>query len=232
MRSRLSIRLWVGTASVGLVMICGAMRDVVPARGQTVANHRDPGIIAILTFFTSGGEASDRRLVRCPSCLGYAAVGEVLPEGPQVITSLFRQRLIMGGHELVSKEAVDEASRMTTEQGQDPKVVAQRIGSEIKVDSVLMGWIVRYSERVGNAWGACKPASVSFGVVLFDGRDGKVLWRGKFDETQKALSENVLNLGSFVRRGGRWLTARQLAADGVNRVLMNFPGQGQVGVNR
>lgn len=232
MRRSLSIRLWVGTASVGLVMMSGATRDAVPARGQTLASQRNSGIVAVLTFFASGSAASERRLVRCPSCLGYTAVGEVLPEGPQVITSLFRQRLITTGQVLASQDAVDEASGMTAEQGQDPKVVAQRIGSEMKVDSVLMGWVFRYSERVGNAWGARTPASVSFGVVLFDGKDGEVLWWGKFDETQKALSENVLNLGSFVRRGGRWLTAQQLAADGVNRVLMNFPGEGQIGVNR
>jgi hypothetical protein len=140
--------------------------------------------------------------------------------------------LITSGRVLVSQETLGKALRMIPEQGQDPEVLTQRLGSEMKVNSVLMGWVFRYSERMGNAWGARKPASVSFGAVLFDGRDGKLLWRGKFDETQKALSENLLNLGSFVRRGGRWLTARQLAADGVNRVLLNFPGEGQVGVNR
>jgi hypothetical protein len=231
-RSTRSIWFWIGTASVGLLMICGATTGAVPERGPTVPSYRDPGIIAILPFFVSGAEGGDRRLVRCPSCLGYTAVGEVLPEGPQVITSLFRQRLITSGRVLVSQETLGKALRMIPEQAQDPEVLTQRLGSEMKVNSVLMGWVFRYSERMGNAWGARKPASVSFGAVLFDGRDGKLLWRGKFDETQKALSENLLNLGSFVRRGGRWLTARQLAADGVNRVLLNFPGEGQVGVNR
>ena len=232
MRTRRSIGLWLGTALVGLFMLGGATTGGVPEKTSAVPSHRDPGVIAVLPFFASGAEPRDGRFLRCPSCLGYTAAGEVLPEGPQVITRLFRQRLITGRRVLVSQETLEEALRMIPEQGPRTEVLIQRLASEIKVNSVLMGWVFRYSERVGNAWGARNAASVSFGAVLFDGRDGKVLWRGKFDETQKPLSENVLNLGSFVRRRGRWLTARQLAADGVNRVLLNFPGEGQIGVNR
>jgi phosphatidylglycerophosphatase A len=113
-----------------------------------------------------------------------------------------------------------------------PEVLAQRLAHELRSDSVLMGWVFRYGERVGNAWGARQPASVAFVALLFDGGDGKLLWRGRFDETQKPLSEDMMGLSSFVQRGGRWVTARELAADGVNRVLLSFPGEKEVGVDR
>ena len=96
----------------------------------------------------------------------------------------------------------------------------------------LWGWVFRYRERIGNAWGAQRPASVSFVALLYNGRDGNLLWRGKFDETQKPLSEDALDFVSFLRRGGRWLTARQLASDGINLILFTFPGEEKIRVNR
>ena len=229
MRISGSVFSWVGVALFGLLTSCAAPSGSGGVR--TVAGLRDPGIIAIVPFFVSQLESKDQGLVRCPKCMEYTAAGEVLAEGPQVITRLFRQGLITKGHDLVPPDAVASTFFAIREQGQEPEILAQQLASEIEANSVLMGWIFRYAERVGSAWGARKPASVAFAVFLFDGR-GRLLWRGKFDETQEALSENVLKLGSFVRRGGRWLTAEQLAADGVGLTLLTFPGGEAEQVNR
>ena len=37
------------------------------------------------------------------------------------------------------------------------------------------------------------------------------------------MSENVLKLGSFFRRGGVWLKAKSLASVGMDEVLVSFP---------
>jgi hypothetical protein len=162
----------------------------------------------------------------------YTASGEVLPEGPQVITRLVRQWLITSGHSVVSQDAVVRTLSAITEKGQEPERLAQRLASEMAVNSVLMGWVFRYAERVGNAWGVREPASVAFAVFLLDAQEGRLLWRGKYDETQRPLSEDILKFGSFVRRGGRWLTAEQLAGDGVGQILLTFPSERPNQVNR
>jgi len=53
--------------------------------------------------------------------------------------------------------------------------------------------------------------------------DGKRVWDGKFDETQQSLSENLLKIGSFVRRKASWLTAEELSSVGMDEMLIRLP---------
>jgi hypothetical protein len=232
MRIRGSIALMALIVPVGMSLVgCGGpiMRE---SNSMVLVGHQDPGIIGVVPFFAIQPDSSGRRLARCPRCEQYMVVGEILPEAPATVTGLFRQKLISSGYSLASEEIIAKALPAATGLEATPEALAQSLGLEANLDTVLLGWVFRYSERIGNAWGVQKPASVAFVVQLFDGKKGTLLWRGKFDETQQPLSADILGLPSFLRRGGRWLTAGQLAADGVSLVLSNFPGMDQVRVNR
>lgn len=226
---RIGLLARLGVVGVSL-MGCGesAVRD----SQSFIPRYRDPGMIALVPFFPFRTDRPDQRLVRPPGFEGFVTVGEIAPEGAQTITSLFIKKLIGTGYSLVPKEMVVKTLPSGETLEEKPEILAQRLALQLRSDSVLMGWVFRYRERIGNAWGARQPASVAFVALLFNGRDGELLWRGRFDETQQPLSEDILALSSFVRRGGRWVTARELAADGVNRVLLTFPGEKKVGVDR
>jgi hypothetical protein len=55
-------------------------------------------------------------------------------------------------------------------------------------------------------------------------RDEKMIWMGKFDETQKPLSENLFKIWSFIKRKGSWQTAAELASVGMGEMLRKIPG--------
>lgn len=77
--------------------------------------------------------------------------------------------------------------------------------------------IYRFRERMGGNFAIERPASVGFHVHLL--KENKV-WRVfVFDETQQALSDNILRLGDFVKRGGKWVTAGELAREGVREAI-------------
>ena len=40
---------------------------------------------------------------------------------------------------------------------------------------------------------------------------GNTIWAACFDETQRALSEDLLQLNTFINRKGRWVSAAELA---------------------
>jgi hypothetical protein len=88
---------------------------------------------------------------------------------------------------------------------------AQLAAHEFGATAVLLGEVWRYRERVGQALGASRPASVAFEVTLFAAPSGQKLWAARFDETQQALSENLVNARRYPRGGTRWLTAAELA---------------------
>jgi hypothetical protein len=119
--------------------------------------------------------------------------------------------------QIVSESEVREASQGISDADEATRL--RRLGEAVYADAVLVGRMSRYRERVGDEWGAKSPASVSFVLRLVDVRRGDVIWSANFDETQKSLSENIFVIGSIGERGVRWLSADQLANDGVKRAV-------------
>lgn len=91
-------------------------------------------------------------------------------------------------------------------------------GRVLNVDGVLVCFLYRYSERVGSRYAAQEPASVAFDIYLLRTADGRIMWTGRFDETQRALSENLLEINKFMKRKG-WISAADLAAAGLDDLL-------------
>ena len=119
--------------------------------------------------------------------------------------------------QIVSESEVREVSQSLAANSTENRI--QQIGSAVYADAVLTSRVQRYRERVGNAWGAQSPASVAFVLNLVDVRRGDVVWSATFDETQKPLSENIFAFGDIGERGVRWLSADQLAQDGVKKAI-------------
>ncbi len=76
---------------------------------------------------------------------------------------------------------------------------------------LLVGRVTRYRERLGQELGATRPASVAFEITLHEAPGGRRLWRGRFDETQVALSDAPVRARRYPGGGLRWLSAQTLA---------------------
>lgn len=97
--------------------------------------------------------------------------------------------------------------------------ICQQVGGE----AVLLITLNRYRERQGNEYSVGHPASVAFDYKLLEAGSGRTLCAGVFDETQQSLSENILDLARFSRRGFKWITAEALAREGLEQRLSNCP---------
>ena len=83
--------------------------------------------------------------------------------------------------------------------------------------------IYRFQERKGGNYAVEKPASVAFHMHLMkDSVVGKIF---VYTEDQKALTQNLLTVGKFFSRGGRWVTADKLAEEGINAGLDYLIGE-------
>jgi len=100
-------------------------------------------------------------------------------------------------------------------------------GGELDADAIVVGYLYRWRERRGYDYSVEKPASVFFEIQVYRIQDGKVVWKGVFDKTQPSLMENVLGASYFVKDRGRWLTAKELAGEGMADILGKFPGLDQ-----
>jgi len=100
---------------------------------------------------------------------------------------------------------------------------ARKIGRAFTAKSVLLGHLYRWKEREGTDYAVNFPASVAFDLYLVSVESGKILWKGKYDKTQTSLSENLLDMNTFLKGKGKWMTARALAEIGLEKMLERFP---------
>ena len=182
--------------------------------------------LAILPFLIERMEDPSRGAV-CPVCRGVYKRGGVLYSSQRTLAQLVQLKLdTLGTFKIPPLETVEHVFSKT-DKGQfelRPLRSAIQFGKELNVDFIFVGYLFRFEERIGSRIGAEKPASVGFDVHLLRVKDGKRVWGGKFDETQQALSENLLKIGSFVRRGAAWLKAEELSSVGMDEMLKRLPG--------
>ena len=104
-----------------------------------------------------------------------------------------------------------------------PLTILQEVGETFEADAVLAGYIYRWREREGTDYAVDRPASVAFDLQLVRPTDGAILWKVKFDKTQRSLSENILDLATFLEGRGRWMTVEKLAVLGLQKALWKMP---------
>jgi len=100
-----------------------------------------------------------------------------------------------------------------------PRQLAQRFGKATGADHVIIGSVWRYRDRTPDM-----GASVAFTVYLLEVDNGRRVWRGRFDKTQQALTDDLSDAGSFFTKGGgHWLSAEELARLGITQIMQSFP---------
>lgn len=154
----------------------------------------------------------------------------VPPSASEIVTRLVWDRL--SNRPGLTLRSLQEGERAWKEsaaesQGDEPQHLAPKIATQLGVDAVMFGKVLVYRERVGSKLGA-DPAVVGFELRLV-GSDGVTLWVGNYYEKQRPMNED---LWGFIERKGAFVTAQELAAYGVEKVLKEFPYGGQGSTNR
>ena len=101
--------------------------------------------------------------------------------------------------------------------------VAIETAKALSADAVMIGHIYRFKQRIGTRYAIKSPASVAFDTYLINVKNNAVLWSGYFDDTQRSLSENLLQFGTFLKRKGSWITAEEMARSGLEEIFRTIP---------
>jgi hypothetical protein len=92
-----------------------------------------------------------------------------------------------------------------------------------QADAVLLFTIRRFTERVGSEYSIVSPASVSFDYKLILTETGQTICSGMFSETQQPLLANIFQFFTKAKRGMKWLSAEELARDGIKQKIADCP---------
>ena len=175
-------------------------------------------LLALILMTAHIGAASDlRKIVVMPVETG----GQPLPEGVGVITEIladyFRDNRAVTMISAEQKEALAGADTGNRLQ------LIQTITAKMASGQALIFSLLRYRERIGDQYAIQDPASLAFDFKLINAVDGKVTCSGQFDETQEALTENILALPQAIKRGFKWLTVKEMATEAVRDRLATCP---------
>jgi hypothetical protein len=218
-----------------VVVILGLVIFLCPALGLAQGQQSPPAQqerivplqrVAILPFLIVKPARPEQRVVKGLWENFFFRTGD-LParSGPEVTASFQRQLNALGRCELITQEQAQSAVEGMDPQTmlKDPIGTAAQIGRDFNLYAVVIGGVYRFEQRKGSALGAESPASAAFDAHLVRVADKKVLWSGRFDETQHSLSENVLKVTTFLKGGAQWVTVERWAELGAESVLRTFP---------
>ena len=187
---------------------------------------RPPVRMAIIPFQAVSTTESGNTAV-CPLCGAVYFGGKIAEGGEKVAEELFIEKLkYFKEIEIIPQEKVEGIyKRVRAESLKMPLLeTLKKAGAELDADLIVVGYVFRYVERIGYDYSAEKPASIAFEITFVNPKDGSTVWRGVFDKAQKSLMEDVLQIASFYKGGGKWLTARQLTKQGMDQVFKTFSG--------
>jgi hypothetical protein len=184
--------------------------------------------VLLVAPFEALSRSKEGAINRCPICGAVLDTGTVEPGAAEYMTRQVMAHLKASSDFTLWGPGTASGVRariLSEDLTISHKSLLIQMGREIGADAVVGGIVYRFQQRVGTGLSVESPASVGFGLHVIRCSDGQVLWSNHFDETQQNLSENLLKIGSFVKRGGTWLTVEQLAAYGMQEVMQSFPAR-------
>lgn len=220
-----TIRL-AGLALVAILLgACSSQGPVVRQQG----NLADIEKIAILPYENMAALHGSNTGVRSPITGRVFVTGPVLDRADQILTEQLVSHVQRDTpfQIMASRDATAIMEGFAERQGREwpRRKLLARTGQRLGADAIIVGHVYRFRERTGGGAASESPSSVAFDIYLIDCRQGGVLWSAFYDYTQQALSENLGGIGNFFRRGGRWVTAQELATEAMEDIFKDFPRQ-------
>lgn len=176
-------------------------------------------MLAVIALTTASGGRADTsgRIVVMP----VEAAGDSLNGGIAVVEEILadyfkdnRSVQMITGEQKESLAAEDTGNRLQ---------IIRSVTAKMQSDTTLLFSLSRFHERDGDQYSVKDPASLAFEFKLVSALDGQVTCSGSFDETQKSLSENILDFPRAFKRGFKWLTGRELAREAIKEKFAACP---------
>ncbi len=208
---------------VALLTACASQGPVVRQQGSLEAIQK----VTILPYENMSALHGSGTSVRSPITGRVFLTGPVIDRADQFLTAqlVSHVRKDTAFQIMPSRDAAAIMDSLAVLQGRDwsRRRLVARTGQRLGADAVIVGHVYRFRERTGGGAASESPSSVAFDIYLIDCQQERILWSAFYDYTQQALTENLGGIGNFFRRGGRWVTAEELASKALEDIFEGFP---------
>lgn len=95
-------------------------------------------------------------------------------------------------------------------------------GKAHNVQYLLVPQVLDWHEREGSQAGVTNSASVRIEFYLLNINQAILVARSVFEEKQVGLIDNLFTISDFVKRKGQWVTAGELASEGMRMAIRDL----------
>jgi len=225
------IRIRSEVKAIFLILLCLFWGASCYNSAEIIHNtEREPaGIrrLLVLPFQDTSKIYGENVSIRCPLCGKVFTTGQVKPEAAQFLTRRLIEMLDRPNEfRLIPASQAQGVIASLLQQG--GKEIPEsdlyiKTGQALNADVVLVGSVYKFRDREGTDFSVALPASVAFHIDMIQVQEGQVVGSGHFNETQRSLSEDLFQLGIFIKRKGRWISAEDLAVYGLEQILKTLP---------
>ena len=89
-------------------------------------------------------------------------------------------------------------------------------------DILFIPQVLTWRDRQGSAAGVTEPAHVRLEFFLLNIKEGNIIGHSVYEVEQQGLTENLLNVGDFFKRQGKWVTAEELAREAMTKAVKDL----------
>lgn len=89
-------------------------------------------------------------------------------------------------------------------------------------DILFIPQVLTWRDRQGLAAGVTEPAHVRLEFFLLNIKEGNIIGHSVYEVEQQGLTENLLNVGDFFKRQGKWVTAEELAREAMIKAVKDL----------
>ena len=89
-------------------------------------------------------------------------------------------------------------------------------------DILFIPQVLTWRDRQGSAAGVTEPAHVRLEFFLLNIKEGTIIGHSVYEVEQQGLTENLLNVGDFFKRQGKWVTAEELAREAMIKAVKDL----------
>jgi hypothetical protein len=206
---------------LALIQGCGGTQTAARPSGPPSAF----ATLLVMPVTDLGGARPAGDHARSPISGQMFQAGSVAKDAAAFLHAQLAERLGAAGYRILGAEQAEgvRAQLLGGEKTLSERELLVAAGKAMGADAVVAGYVYRFQDRVGNALSVDTAASVAFDFHLVDAKDGRLLYSGAVDETQAPLSDNLLEVGRFMKRGAKWVNAWDLAQSMLEEKIAGFP---------
>ena len=229
MNNLLTLKAFLRCVTGGLLILGGVWAlsgcghtDTSPGRGESEVLHGDT---LVMPFINMAEVFGSNTSVRGPVSSTIFVTGPVAKDAALYLSNeLYR---LLGQEKRIkwgTQQDVQDATPFETSDLRHSHIAQlQALGRRNGAENVMVGYLYAFRDREGGDYGVDKPSQVALEMALLNTATGRIIWQRTFKETQKSLSEDLLQLKTFIKRKGRWVSAKEMASSALKEILKTAP---------